>query len=450
MPHEVFISYSAKDKGAAELICTRLESAGIRCWMAPRDIRPGMSWGRAIIAAIDGARMVLLLFSQHANASPQVTREVERAVQKDLTIIPVRIENVAPAGDLEYFLGTPQWLDAMPLERHLDRILDSVKYWLPRGALTKITPIARTPLPSQSERGAQNPLPPPPYRPRRQLGRLIFKFATPIVLVGILSFLVVRQLTNSDGLPLPPPTPEAIVNWAAIHGRWNFESGRALFVGPPETDAPNWQFPHGLCLSAVQFSSGEAKVTIRFSREGAGIPIDSSGSLLLGYRSSPQSYLYAGLGDYNTAYSMSKFDPVLGWHNLITAGTKADLSPEHSYRVVVKVQGRNVSLVVDGISVLEYTMEDPLPNGQLGLFAWGTHPVVFTDMSANPAADRSGDDGSPSPTSGCPGLSPGLSLTCKLSTGQIVNGCSIPGAIPGPPGQPCHVGCQTGVLINQQ
>jgi hypothetical protein len=156
MPHDVFISYSAKDKGAAELICARLESAGIRCWMAPRDIRPGMSWGRAIIAAIDGARMMLLLFSQHANASPQVTREVERAVQKDLTIIPVRIENVQPAGDLEYFLGTPQWLDAMPPERHLDRIVASVKYWPPRGTATLITPRVRTSLPRQPEGGAQS------------------------------------------------------------------------------------------------------------------------------------------------------------------------------------------------------------------------------------------------------------------------------------------------------
>jgi hypothetical protein len=194
MPHDVFISYSAKDKGAAELICARLESAGIGCWMAPRDIRPGMSWGRAIIGAIDGARMVLLLFSQHANTSPQVTREVERAVQEDLTIIPVRIENVAPAGDLEYFLGTPQWLNAMPPEQHLDRILDSVEYWLPRGAPTKITPIARTPPPRQPERGAQNLVLSSQHCPPRGMRRHILLVGTSVVLVGMVVFLALRLI----------------------------------------------------------------------------------------------------------------------------------------------------------------------------------------------------------------------------------------------------------------
>jgi hypothetical protein len=150
---------------------------------------------QASVAAIDGARMMLLLFSQHANTAPQVTREVERAVQKDLTIIPVRIEDVRPTGDLEYFLGTPQWPDAMPppLERHRDRIVASVKYWLPRGTATVMTPGVPTPLPRQPERSAQSPLRQPPNRPSRKVAWLNFQVATSIVLVGIVSFLAVRQ-----------------------------------------------------------------------------------------------------------------------------------------------------------------------------------------------------------------------------------------------------------------
>jgi hypothetical protein len=46
MAHDVFICYSANDKAAAQSICARLESAGVRCWIAPRDIRPEMSWSR--------------------------------------------------------------------------------------------------------------------------------------------------------------------------------------------------------------------------------------------------------------------------------------------------------------------------------------------------------------------------------------------------------------------
>jgi hypothetical protein len=49
MAHDVFISYSAHDKPAAHAVCAKLESRGIRCWTAPRDIRPGMSWGGAFL-----------------------------------------------------------------------------------------------------------------------------------------------------------------------------------------------------------------------------------------------------------------------------------------------------------------------------------------------------------------------------------------------------------------
>jgi D-alanyl-D-alanine carboxypeptidase len=134
MAHDVFISHAAHEKPFADRICSKLESRGISCWIAPRDIRPGMSWGSAIIEAIDGARVMLLVFSSQANQSPQVSREVERAVSKGLVVVPVRVEDVKPSGDLEYFLGTPHWFEAVtsPFDRHLDGIADSIKFWLER------------------------------------------------------------------------------------------------------------------------------------------------------------------------------------------------------------------------------------------------------------------------------------------------------------------------------
>ena len=49
MAHDVFISYSTKDKPTADAACAALEAKGIRCWIAPRDILPGSDWGEAII-----------------------------------------------------------------------------------------------------------------------------------------------------------------------------------------------------------------------------------------------------------------------------------------------------------------------------------------------------------------------------------------------------------------
>ena len=56
MAHDVFISYASRDKAAADTICGGLEQRSIRCWMAPRDIVPGVPWAESIIDAIEGSR----------------------------------------------------------------------------------------------------------------------------------------------------------------------------------------------------------------------------------------------------------------------------------------------------------------------------------------------------------------------------------------------------------
>jgi TIR domain-containing protein len=128
MGHDVFISYSTKDKPTADAACATLESSGVRCWIAPRDILPGMDWGESIVDGIKRCRLMVLVFSSNANASPQIRREVERAVNKGIPIIPFRIEEVMPTRSLEYFISTPHWMDAMspPLEKHLKKLSEVV------------------------------------------------------------------------------------------------------------------------------------------------------------------------------------------------------------------------------------------------------------------------------------------------------------------------------------
>jgi TIR domain len=129
MALDTFISYSSKDKTAADAACAVLERAGVRCWIAPRDIRPGQEYGHAIIEAIDQCRVMVLIFSANANDSRQIHREIERAVSKGVPIIPLRIEEVVPTRSMEYFLGAIHWLDALtpPLEKHLQQLAEAVK-----------------------------------------------------------------------------------------------------------------------------------------------------------------------------------------------------------------------------------------------------------------------------------------------------------------------------------
>ena len=127
LAHDVMISHSHEDKPAADAACAALEARGIRCWIAPRDINPGQDWAASIVEAIRDARIMLLVFSRHANQSPQVQREVERAANSGKVILPLRIEDVLPEAALAYYLGTPHWLDVItkPFEAHLEKLADA-------------------------------------------------------------------------------------------------------------------------------------------------------------------------------------------------------------------------------------------------------------------------------------------------------------------------------------
>ena len=148
---DTFISYGHEDKLVADAVCARLEQRGIRCWIAPRDLQPGQSYGEGITVALHTCRVLVLVFSDHANLSRHVANEVERAVSNNLTVIPFRIQDVKPGASLEFFIGSVHWLDALtpPLEQHLDHLADSVGRLLGAGQ--------SKPAPSPSSTSAVEP-----------------------------------------------------------------------------------------------------------------------------------------------------------------------------------------------------------------------------------------------------------------------------------------------------
>src|SRR5215211_2643136 len=132
MAHDVFVSYSSKDKAVADAACATLEARGIRCWIAPRDVLPGKEWGESIIDAIQASRAMVLVFSETANQSRQIMREVNHAVEKGVAVVPFRIQDVMPTKAMEYYLDVTHWLDALtpPVEDHLQELADKVEMLL--------------------------------------------------------------------------------------------------------------------------------------------------------------------------------------------------------------------------------------------------------------------------------------------------------------------------------
>src|SRR5258708_3652164 len=139
MPSMVFISHSSKDRATADAICAHLESAGIQCWIAPRDIEPGATWTKGIMQGLDACRVLILVFSEHANDSDHVQREVAKAFSSGLAVLPFRIKDVLPNQSLSYFLDTIQWVDASapPLQKHLGTLSEQVKKLLVGGTTRK-------------------------------------------------------------------------------------------------------------------------------------------------------------------------------------------------------------------------------------------------------------------------------------------------------------------------
>ena len=189
---DIFVSYASQDRDAAFRIVAFLEQNGIRCWVAPRDVPPGMEYGEAIIQGIAQSRALVLILSDQSNESQFVRKEVERAVSKTKPVLPVRIREVKPSGSLEFFISSSQWVDAWksPMEQHLLPLVAAIKAMGTPGAAT----VQSSTLPA----------------PRRSNAPLIAGIAIAVLLAGAAGWYFTRSATPLAPVataPAPAPSP---------------------------------------------------------------------------------------------------------------------------------------------------------------------------------------------------------------------------------------------------
>ena len=128
MARVAFISHASEDAAIAATITEYLESNGVSCWVAPRDVMPGREYSAEIVDGIESSAVFVLVLSENANDSIYVKREVERAVSKGKPIFPIRVREVMPSKSLELFISSAHWIDAWtpPLEKYLERLAQSI------------------------------------------------------------------------------------------------------------------------------------------------------------------------------------------------------------------------------------------------------------------------------------------------------------------------------------
>ena len=127
--YSAFLSHAKADEKKAREIAVALEERGFKCWIAPRDVRPGHGYGDEIVRGIEKSRAFILILSNASNGSAFVAREVERAVSKGKPVYAVRVENVQPSPSLELFISGTQWIDAWSgrLSSHIEALVNLLR-----------------------------------------------------------------------------------------------------------------------------------------------------------------------------------------------------------------------------------------------------------------------------------------------------------------------------------
>jgi hypothetical protein len=155
MAHDVFISHSHEDKLLADAVCAELESAGIRCWIAPRDVLAGRDWAESIVEAVDAARVMVLIYSANSANSEHVKKELTIGVKSGTIIVPLRIQDVPLSGMMEYYLVGTHWLDAMdpPSQHEISALVNTVATLLAGANRSDAEPhdAATSPMPEQPQ-----------------------------------------------------------------------------------------------------------------------------------------------------------------------------------------------------------------------------------------------------------------------------------------------------------
>ena len=123
----VFISYSRPDRQFVEKLVGRLRNAGIITWTDLDNILPGQEWAHEIEQGVLKASALIYVASRNSTASQWIVREINFALDKELRVIPVVLDDEG-AERMPSPLKDIQWVDCRgPFEPALDSLLAGIR-----------------------------------------------------------------------------------------------------------------------------------------------------------------------------------------------------------------------------------------------------------------------------------------------------------------------------------
>jgi hypothetical protein len=88
----IFVSYAREDSDVALKLSRDLKAAGAQIWLDQLDIPPGERWDRAVEAALERSKCLLVVLSPRSVSSENVMDEVSYAIDEKKEIVPVIVE----------------------------------------------------------------------------------------------------------------------------------------------------------------------------------------------------------------------------------------------------------------------------------------------------------------------------------------------------------------------
>ena len=146
---DVFISYHEASAGdIAAKIADALKEAGISCWYAEQDLTIPVVFAEEIEEEIQDCKIFLLILNKESLQSAHIRNEVGLAFQRinnheQMALMPVKVENCALSGALNYYLNTLQISNAIPPnEQNIQRLIKRISIVLGRKIVMEEAPKA--------------------------------------------------------------------------------------------------------------------------------------------------------------------------------------------------------------------------------------------------------------------------------------------------------------------
>jgi TolB-like protein/Flp pilus assembly protein TadD len=108
---EVFVSYSRNDGARVLALADRLREAGVSLWIDQGGIDAASLWSQQIVAALESAKVLLLMITEAAAQSSNVAKEVMLFSERNGAILPVHLEPTVIPSTLRYQLAGIQHVE---------------------------------------------------------------------------------------------------------------------------------------------------------------------------------------------------------------------------------------------------------------------------------------------------------------------------------------------------